>query len=274
MSSPGRPKGESLKPQAEGPPVNAPGRSQALIPERAARTDALPPGAEAVGEPQRRAALTLHALDADDRHWVLARLPEGQRALMSGLLAELRALRIPSDRRLLDHALETRGASAAGPGAEAAPGPGEPAAVPAPSVRSGPEVADRPLPADLLRRVGHEPPFVLATCLLDLPAAEQARVLARLAPGRAAAVRELMAGGLAGAALLRRTVRQALHDPLPPGAPAATSAGGGSFRDAGPAARPAAHATGPAAALQAGLAALGGWLRIGLRRLFMQEGRA
>jgi hypothetical protein len=37
MSAPGRPKGEFLTAQPEGTPVSAPGRSQALIPERAAR---------------------------------------------------------------------------------------------------------------------------------------------------------------------------------------------------------------------------------------------
>jgi hypothetical protein len=37
MSPPGRPKGEFPRRQAEGTPVSAPGRSQALIPERAAR---------------------------------------------------------------------------------------------------------------------------------------------------------------------------------------------------------------------------------------------
>ena len=37
VSPHGRPKGESLRPMAEGTRVSAPGRSQALIPERAAR---------------------------------------------------------------------------------------------------------------------------------------------------------------------------------------------------------------------------------------------
>jgi hypothetical protein len=37
MSPPGRPKGESLSAQREGSPVSAHGRSEALIPERAAR---------------------------------------------------------------------------------------------------------------------------------------------------------------------------------------------------------------------------------------------
>jgi hypothetical protein len=37
MSPPGRPKGEYRRAQPEGTPVTAPGRSQALIPERAAQ---------------------------------------------------------------------------------------------------------------------------------------------------------------------------------------------------------------------------------------------
>jgi len=38
MSSPGRPKGEYRSAQHEGNPVSAPGRSEALILKRAART--------------------------------------------------------------------------------------------------------------------------------------------------------------------------------------------------------------------------------------------
>ena len=37
MSPPGRPKGESLSGQREGSPVSAPGRPEALIPQRVAR---------------------------------------------------------------------------------------------------------------------------------------------------------------------------------------------------------------------------------------------
>jgi hypothetical protein len=37
MSAPDRPKGEYRRAEPEGTPVSAPGRSQALIPERAAR---------------------------------------------------------------------------------------------------------------------------------------------------------------------------------------------------------------------------------------------
>jgi len=37
MSAPGRPKRESFERQREGSPVSAPGRSEALIPQRAAR---------------------------------------------------------------------------------------------------------------------------------------------------------------------------------------------------------------------------------------------
>jgi hypothetical protein len=37
MSAPGRPKGEYRRAKPEGTPMSAPGRSEALIPERAAR---------------------------------------------------------------------------------------------------------------------------------------------------------------------------------------------------------------------------------------------
>jgi hypothetical protein len=44
---------------------------------------------------QRRAALTLHALAAPDREWLLEQLPATDRTALRGLLAELRELGIP-----------------------------------------------------------------------------------------------------------------------------------------------------------------------------------
>jgi hypothetical protein len=160
---------------------------------------------------QRRAALTVHALQPRDQRWVLQRLPAPQRAVVAGLLGELRELGIPSDRRLLQPVLETSAAAAA-LGVPVEPGPAA--------------VAGGPLPAGLLR---DEPAFVWAACLLDRAPDEQRRLLAALAPSQAAAVRALMAGGLAHAPQLRHAVRQALarHAGAQAIEPAATPGGPG-----------------------------------------------
>lgn len=49
----------------------------------------------------RRAALTLHALGAADRTWLLAQLPPLQRERLQAMLGELEALGIPASRNLL-----------------------------------------------------------------------------------------------------------------------------------------------------------------------------
>jgi hypothetical protein len=141
---------------------------------------------------QRRAALTMHALQPRDQRWVLQRLPAQQRAVVAGLLGELRELGIPSDRGLLQSVLETSAAAPA-PAVPAEPGPAA--------------LAGGPLSTGLLR---DEPAFVWAACLLDRAPDEQRRLLAALAPSQAAAVRALMAGRLAHAPQLRHAVRQAL----------------------------------------------------------------
>lgn len=155
-------------------------------------------------EDRRRAALALHALARRDQRWVLDRLAPAQRRLVSGLLGELRALRIPADAALLK--------SLRAP--EAARKPRADADTQAPA---SPEVVAGWL-------VG-ERPFVVAACLLDLAPARQDQVLARLAPSQAAAARTLMAGGLEQAHALRQAVRAAVqarhahaaHTPAQPG---------------------------------------------------------
>ena len=52
-------------------------------------------------DPLRQSALALHALASQDRAWVLAALPEGQRAALQPLLAELEEIGIPRDADLL-----------------------------------------------------------------------------------------------------------------------------------------------------------------------------
>ena len=59
--------------------------------------------------PLHRAALTLHAMAATDRAWVLGALPESQRALLQPLLMELDALGIPKEHAFLD-AMPEKGA--------------------------------------------------------------------------------------------------------------------------------------------------------------------
>ena len=61
----------------------------------------------------RQAALTLHALPAAERNWVLERLEPQERQLMQSHLDELAALGIPADQRLVDEALNKARAAAA-----------------------------------------------------------------------------------------------------------------------------------------------------------------
>ena len=165
-----------------------------------------------MGEDPRRAALALHALARQDRRWVLDRLAPSQRQLVSGLLGELRALRIPADAALLK--------SLRGPGAELEPTghaqlpPRKTAARPPADTRSGAQA--QATPEILGEWLAREPAFVVAACLLDLAPAQQDRVLARLAPSQAAAARALMAGPLQQAHALReavRTAQRARHAP-------------------------------------------------------------
>jgi hypothetical protein len=62
-------------------------------------------------DPLRQSALALHALAAQDRAWVLAALPEGQRAVLQPLLTELEDIGIPRDTGLLE-AAQRSGANA------------------------------------------------------------------------------------------------------------------------------------------------------------------
>jgi hypothetical protein len=67
----------------------------------------------------RRAALTLHALPAADREWVLCRLDPGQQRLLGDQLRELQALGVVADDRLVKEALmQAAGEEAASPAKE------------------------------------------------------------------------------------------------------------------------------------------------------------
>ena len=154
-------------------------------------------------EDRRRAALAIHALAGRDQRWVLNRLAPAQRRLVSGLLGELRALRIPADVALLK--------SLRAPDA-------------APQPRTDADTQAQATPEVIAGWLVGEQPFVVAACLLDLAPARQDQVLARLAPSQAAAARTLMAGGLEQAHALRQAVRAAVqarhaHAANPPARP-------------------------------------------------------
>ena len=68
---------------------------------------------------RRRAALTLHALAASDREWLLEQLPAEDRSTLRGLLAELRELGIPADAEVIRSALAEAAPKGAMPNAQA-----------------------------------------------------------------------------------------------------------------------------------------------------------
>lgn len=77
----------------------------------------------------RRAALTLHALSAADRTWLLAQLPEAHRVALQSLLEELQSLQIPADETVIRTALEAAASSASDGRALAAVLEGEPSSM-------------------------------------------------------------------------------------------------------------------------------------------------
>lgn len=66
----------------------------------------------------RKAALVLHGLDADDRRWVLSHLPSPQLEAIKPLLAELAALGLPADGKLVEEVLGSHQTAAALSGQE------------------------------------------------------------------------------------------------------------------------------------------------------------
>ncbi len=107
---------------------------------------------------KRRAALTLHALDAGDRAWILERIPVPQRVELQSLLDELMTLGIPDDPDLLCGVLAAR--------------------APAECIGELPsESFDATAWADTL---AHEPMGVVRGCLASLQRLERDDVLRRL----------------------------------------------------------------------------------------------
>lgn len=98
---------------------------------------------------RRRAALTLHALAAQDREWLLEQLPAADRTVLGGLLAELQELGIAADADVIRSAL-----------AEAAP------------------VVDSSKAQALAQVLGREGESLRSVLLSLLPAAQRDAVLA------------------------------------------------------------------------------------------------
>jgi hypothetical protein len=141
MSTPGRPEGEFWSAQHEGTPMSTPGSFSGWV------------GAARVLGQSRQAALLLRTVDAADRQWLLARLPDAHRRLLQRLQVELDALGLPADPELLHEVL--RNATAAAP------------------VRT-----DVPGPAGIEQTLAEADPALIAQALSDEPAALVARLLA------------------------------------------------------------------------------------------------
>lgn len=129
----------------------------------------------AVPTGERRVALALHGMAAADREWMLQQLGEQRRAVIEGLLAELRELGVPAPPPSLVDERELHATS------------GARAAVP-------PRETLRQLPADVLHQVLRDEPDRLIEDVLRLgPFAEQAE-LTRLLRGSGRRIEPPMAG--------------------------------------------------------------------------------
>ncbi|USX18343.1 hypothetical protein NHH82_21030 [Oxalobacteraceae bacterium OTU3REALA1] len=177
---------------------------------------------------RRQAALTLHAMTAADRRWLLSQLEAAQRAPLETLLAELAELGIPADPALLQQALRDGGTPA--------------------GVHGAPDAdAERALrqadPARLAQLLQHEPDRLVARLLLAADWPWQADMLAhcdvRQRQRVVASLHQLRLNGAAPAPRLRAALidtvsRRLAAAPAPAGmAPAgAARAGGHWFRGA------------------------------------------
>lgn len=94
----------------------------------------------------RKAALVLHGLGAEDRRWVLSHLPAPQLEAVRPLLAELSALGLPADGKLVEELLGSHRTAAAISGQE-------------------PFALAQAAAADLVQVVAEEPAGAVATLL-------------------------------------------------------------------------------------------------------------
>jgi hypothetical protein len=130
--------------------------------------------------PAHHAALTLHAMSAADRGWLLGRLEPAQRRTVQPLLAELNHLRIPQEAGLLQDVLAPQHGAAATSGIEKLA-----------------DLDDHAV-AWLAQALAAEPPAVAAALLSVRDWRWSARLLASFTRARAAEVRH--ASKVAGAA--------------------------------------------------------------------------
>ena len=129
---------------------------------------------------RRLAALTVHALDPVDRHWVLDHLTGAQRIDLEALLAELETLAIPRDRELLDAVISPR---------------------PLASLPDAPPAILRADSAVLAELFASEPDALVSRCLALLEDSQREEVLGLLPRDRQATVATASAGIAAGPAL-------------------------------------------------------------------------
>lgn len=122
----------------------------------------------------RKAALVLHGLGADDRRWLLSRLPQQQRDTVQPLLDELAALGVPADAQLVEQLLGSHRTAAALSGQE-------------------PFELAQAAAVDVARIVGDESPALVATLLNVHDWPWHAQFLSLLPPTRRRLVEEALA---------------------------------------------------------------------------------
>ncbi len=156
-------------------------------------------------DPWRRCALLLHALQAQDRQWLMDQMTPVHRTELEALVCELQALGIPPDRSMARVALtarpSTHGTSLSKPGEAAC-------------ITGAHE-------EDLSMVLADEPPGLVAEALRDLEPARRESVLVRLGAARRLSVEAWSrAHGLPGepgeASLLRQAVLAELTARLAP----------------------------------------------------------
>jgi hypothetical protein len=163
----------------------------------------------------RRCALALHAIGAQDRQWMLGKLPDAARAELERLVGELQALGIPADTGVTQDL--AKAARSAPPAASAAVHPASPTAR-----------AEFAQAQELAQVLQHEPPALIAH-VLGMRWDSADAVLACLNASKRRQVQELMpATARAGAtaprlsqALLEEISLRLAHARPAPAAPSA-----------------------------------------------------
>jgi hypothetical protein len=148
----------------------------------------------------RRSALTLHALGAEDRGWLLANLPASQRGELERLLTELRALGIPAEPRMARATLKQERATQA----EVAPRANRQERI---------DFLDPMQTAALAQLLQHEPASLVAH-VVGLRGAAGEAVLEHLAAPKRRQVQDLLSPARAGVAGPAPRLTEALTEEL------------------------------------------------------------